>query len=152
MVANYGAGNSKEWVNIFPRYLSGTYTNQFIVMDYKAFTPDQPLPDETLMIVEEVPMTYRIHDISSIVNKQSYWPSFNVAYDPDIYIIANYNATDPHDSYDVSPRANQFRALQKDIHNEEDFKYAITYNKWQTDPLLEGSPKYGISSRYDLSM
>ncbi len=42
-VATRAAGDAKSWHDVFYKYNSGTYNNQWIVTDYKLFTPGQPL-------------------------------------------------------------------------------------------------------------
>lgn len=38
-VANRMASTAAEWHNVFYRHNSGTYNNQWMTFDYKAFTP-----------------------------------------------------------------------------------------------------------------
>lgn len=37
-IANNLASNGEEWTNMFVRHNSGTYNNQYIVVDYKTFS------------------------------------------------------------------------------------------------------------------
>lgn len=47
---------AKEWINIFKRYNSGTYNNQWTVVDYKLFQPGKELPTNGLIwILEQLP-------------------------------------------------------------------------------------------------
>ena len=42
--------------NYFKQHNSGTYNNQYMLLDYKLFKPNEPLPDsDLLVIVEQIP-------------------------------------------------------------------------------------------------
>ena len=65
------ASSGKEWSNLVARHNSGTYSeptflfdsfptqhnkdNQYMVIDYKLFRPKEPLPDNLLWVVEQIP-------------------------------------------------------------------------------------------------
>jgi len=53
MVANRLSTTGKEWVEIFAKYNSGTYNNQFQILDLKMIDPDnKTIEDGTLYIIE----------------------------------------------------------------------------------------------------
>ena len=54
-LANLLAHNAPEWAAIFAEDNSGTYNNQYPVIDVKAFVPGKALPPNLLWIVEQVP-------------------------------------------------------------------------------------------------
>eukprot|EP01102_Stenamoeba_stenopodia_P010535 TRINITY_DN3186_c0_g1_i1.p1 TRINITY_DN3186_c0_g1~~TRINITY_DN3186_c0_g1_i1.p1 ORF type:complete len:467 (+),score=75.15 TRINITY_DN3186_c0_g1_i1:51-1403(+) len=91
VVANRLAWNGSDWINIFTKYNSGTYNNQMIIVDYKKFTPNETLPAGTVMIVEQMPGDYYMADVSSIVNEQKYWPSYNRPYFPEVFEALGYS-------------------------------------------------------------
>ena len=45
---------------------SGTYNNQWIVVDYKLFTPGAPLPDNVLWIGEQLPDQFPMADMTPV--------------------------------------------------------------------------------------
>ncbi len=49
------ANSGKEWYEIFAKYNSGTYNNQYMIVDYKLFKPFNALQANTLWIVEQMP-------------------------------------------------------------------------------------------------
>jgi hypothetical protein len=55
IVANRLAHTGQEWTDLFARYNSGTYNNQFMVVDYKRFTPGTAPLAGTLWIIEQIP-------------------------------------------------------------------------------------------------
>eukprot|EP00729_Bicosta_minor_P011971 gene11971-23531_t len=54
-VASAMASTGKEWWEAFKTHASGTYVNQYMVTDFKLFTPGKALQPGTLWVVEEIP-------------------------------------------------------------------------------------------------
>lgn len=58
MAANRLATSGRIWSKIFALYNSGTYNNQWMVVDYTKFkkgTLPQNLPDNVLWVLEQIP-------------------------------------------------------------------------------------------------
>ena len=57
MVANRLAISGKQWVKLFAKRNSGTYNNQWMVLDYNRFTPGQDISDVKglLWVLEQLP-------------------------------------------------------------------------------------------------
>lgn len=94
----------EEWINIFKQFNSGTYNNQWLVVNYNLFTPGQPLPDGVLHIAEQIPTRVEHEDVThylrlgytffcltfnfvmcTSLNKSRYWPSYNIPYFESIF-------------------------------------------------------------------
>ena len=60
VLANRLATSGKEWTDIFGQYKSGTYNNQWMVVDYKLFKKgEMNLSDNLLWVSEQLPwVTY----------------------------------------------------------------------------------------------
>ncbi len=58
------AGSGEEWIDIFKQYNSGTYNNQWIIVNYARFTPGEPLPDGVLHVVEQIPTRVEFEDVT----------------------------------------------------------------------------------------
>jgi len=54
-MANHAANSGKEWYEIFSKFNSGTYNNQYMILDYKLFEPYNALKNNTLWIIEQIP-------------------------------------------------------------------------------------------------
>lgn len=55
-VANELAMDGVGWCKIFSRYNSGTYNNQWVIVDYKRFRPKAELPFFGLLyVLEQLP-------------------------------------------------------------------------------------------------
>ncbi|XP_049269937.1 putative phospholipase B-like 2 [Rhipicephalus sanguineus] len=69
MVASRLATSGSQWAAVFSRFNSGTYNNQWMVLDYKLFMPGQSIQPGTLWLVEQLPYNHRIHRVA-----QQAWP------------------------------------------------------------------------------
>ena len=79
LVANRMSDNSPAWHDIFYRFNSGTYSNQWMTLDYKLFTPGKPLIQNTFVVSEQLPGHYWVED-QTMTLQRSYWPSYNKIY------------------------------------------------------------------------
>ena len=67
LAATRFAYSSKEWINIFKTYSSGTYSSQWMLIDYNKFKSIQGSKKkvkELLYVVEQNPKHLIYHDIS----------------------------------------------------------------------------------------
>ncbi|KAL6068912.1 Phospholipase B-like [Balamuthia mandrillaris] len=164
MVANLLARNGTEWTDIFALHNSGTYNNQWMIVDYNLFAKVQQqqssLLPNTLRILEQIPGKTVSSDVTDVLVRQGYWPSYNVPYTPYIYNISGWPQMkakygDSY-SYERCPRANIFRRNVTQLPNEASWNglkavgELLQYNNWQEDPLSLKRPNLAISSRYDL--
>jgi hypothetical protein len=153
LVANRMAHSGMEWSKIYSMHNSGTYNNQWIVVDMKNFKPYSKVDFGTLTILEQIPGHTEYADQSAILEK-GYWASYNVPFYPYIFKISGYTEMSKRQpimlSYDTCCRANIFRRDQGNVKDESSFKHLMRYNDWQHDPYSQGNPGYSISSRFDL--
>jgi len=155
IVSNRMSDNGSFWVNVFGKFNSGTYNNQWQVTDTKLFTPGKPFVPGTLYILEQIPGYVESMDATSFLTKDGFFPSYNIPYFPFIYNISGYPAQyalhgDAY-SYSACPRANIFRRDAGKVVTYQDMQNIMRYNEYQTDPLSLGDPCNGISARCDLN-
>ncbi|XP_074258293.1 putative phospholipase B-like 2 isoform X2 [Saimiri boliviensis] len=81
IVANRLASDGATWADIFKRFNSGTYNNQWMIVDYKAFVPGGPSPgSRVLTILEQIPGMVVVADKTSELYQKTYWASYNIPY------------------------------------------------------------------------
>lgn len=146
MVANRLARDGKSWAAAFARENSGTYNNEFHVVDYKAFAgasrPGQ-VPAGTLTIVDQMPgpLNVEVADRSAWLEEHGYWASYNRPGLPATYARANYSALvaaeGDHFSWEKTSRAQLFRALQANATDEMGLRSVMRHNRFDAggDPL-----------------
>ncbi|KAK7480063.1 hypothetical protein BaRGS_00028700 [Batillaria attramentaria] len=84
-VANRLADHGDTWCQAFASNNSGTYNNQWMVVDYKQYDEHfhQILPG-FLTVLEQIPGTVRYEDVTDVLLNTSYWASYNLPYFSDI--------------------------------------------------------------------
>ena len=161
-VANRLAKSGKEWARYFAKHNSGTYNNQWMIVDYKKFTPFSPtLSDGLLTVAEQMPGLVLAADVTDVLRKQSYWGSYNIPYFSEIYKKAKYqsqvNQYGNWFSYDKTPRALIFRRDHHKVVDIYSLGTLMRYNDYKHDSyaVCNCTPPYsaenGIAARSDLN-
>ncbi|XP_043924205.1 putative phospholipase B-like 2 [Protopterus annectens] len=162
MVANRLASTGSEWASVFKRFNSGTYNNQWMIVDYKYFSPGKPVKRNLFTVLEQIPGFIVSDDKTEELFQKGYWASYNIAYFEDIF-----NASGMPDlvkkygdwfTIDKNPRAQIFRRNQTQITDIESMIKLMRYNNFKNDPLSKCQgcdPPYNgenaISARSDLN-
>uniref|UniRef100_A0A7N5P4L6 Phospholipase B-like n=1 Tax=Ailuropoda melanoleuca TaxID=9646 RepID=A0A7N5P4L6_AILME len=139
VVANRLALDGDAWADIFKRFNSGTYNNQWMIVDYKAFVPGGPSPgNRVLTILEQIPYFENVFNASGLQA-----------------LVAQYG---DWFSYDGSPRAQIFRRNQSLVHDLDSMLRLMRYNDFLHDPLSlckacnpQANAENAISARSDLN-
>ncbi|XP_037078571.1 LOW QUALITY PROTEIN: putative phospholipase B-like 2, partial [Pollicipes pollicipes] len=162
-VANNLATDGQEWTSTFSRYNSGTYNNQWMVVDYKRFKRgDTSLRPGVLWVLEQIPGHIMADDVTHVLQRQQqYWPSYNSPLLPrhlqhvcNPALVAKFG---DWFSYERTPRALIFRRDQAAVTDVGGMMRLMRYNDFKHDPLsaCDCQPPYsaenGISARCDLN-
>jgi len=152
-LANALASTGQEWANYVSQHNSGTYNNQYMVINYNNWIPGRPLQDGLLWVVEQIPGYIHSGDQTTILGF-GYWPSYNVPFYSDIYELSGYPdvvkvfGTDY--SYDLAPRAKIFRRDETKVTDLQSLRDLMRYNDYLNDDYANGDPWAAICSRGDL--
>eukprot|EP01133_Synstelium_polycarpum_P006702 gene6702-7795_t len=152
IIANRMASNGLQWCNIFSLQNSGTYNNQWIVVDYNKFEANVAARDGLVYVLEQLPGYIEFDDVTPIV-RAGYWPSYNVPFFENVYNMSGFNETSQYGtwfSYELAPRATIFRRDANSISSFTEFQAEMRYNNWEHDPLALGNSGNQVSSRFDL--
>lgn len=157
IVANRLSTTALEWVNIIKVYNSGTYNNQYQVLDLKLIDTDKKrISPGAFYILEQIPGYTEQYDMTDHL-KKGYWPSYNVPYSPEIRKRSGFNDyLDKHPEnrdryeYNTCSRGNIFRRDQHKVINVDSYKNMMTYNDYKNDPLSKSNPGLTIAARRDL--
>ena len=166
LVANRLASSAKEWTDLFQQYNSGTYNNQWMVVDYNLVEKVQTvrahsaatvasLPNNTLRIIEQVPGLALAKDVTCYLRERGFWSSYNIPFQEEIYSVSGYpSMVEKYGfpfNYSGCPRAEIFKRDAPAVETLEDMKHIMRYNDYLNDPLSRGNPAYAICSRVDLA-
>nr|XP_033813351.1 putative phospholipase B-like 2 [Geotrypetes seraphini] len=162
VVANRLAKGGAEWASIFKKFNSGTYNNQWMIVDYNYFHPGVRVQQNLLTVLEQIPGLVVVADKSEELFQQGYWASYNIPYFEDIFtasgmtdLVKQYGDWFTHDK---SPRAQIFRRNQTLVRDMESMVRLMRFNNYLSDPLSKcedcNPPQNGensISARSDLN-
>lgn len=165
-VANRLATSGPEWAEIFSAYNSGTYNNEWLLFDYKLFTPRAPLRPGTLTILEQIPGLVQHVDATSDLAGKGFVASYNTvrsALFPEVWQRGGFAAAaaagGPWYGFDTTARALIFARNASHVHGDASFGALLRYNDFLHDPIAKqgcsGSPpssaENAISARDDLN-
>ncbi|KAM8817028.1 putative phospholipase B-like 2 [Rhynchonycteris naso] len=163
LVANRLAPDGDTWAQIFEKFNSGTYNNQWMIVDYKAFVPGGPSPGgKVLTVLEQIPGMVVVADKTSELYQKTYWASYNIPSFESVFnasgmqaLVAQYG---DWFSYDKSPRAQIFQRNQSLVHDVDSMIQLMRYNDFLHDPLSlckacnpQPNGENAISARSDLN-
>ncbi|XP_030225757.1 putative phospholipase B-like 2 [Gadus morhua] len=163
IVANRLAASGQQWAQVFSQHNSGTYNNQWMIVDYNQFIPGLPvLKEGVLTVLEQIPGLVMYGDKTHELREKGYWASFNIPYYPEIFNASGCNELvekfGPWFSLDQSPRAQIFRRNQTAITDLDSMVRLMRYNNYREDPLSQcdacrphANGENAISARSDLN-
>jgi len=161
MAANRLASDGEEWVGIASQFNSGTYNNQWMVIDYNKIGP-QGLEEGAFWVMEQLPGRTWAEDQTQVLQSEGYWGSYNRAFYPEAFQLSGATdmVTEHGDwfSYGETPRAKIFARDQGNVKDEPSMIKLMRYNDFQNDPLgvVPGCPKpipaASIANRCDLTL
>ncbi|XP_061893450.1 phospholipase B-like 1 isoform X2 [Entelurus aequoreus] len=147
------AHTGEEWASIFSKYNSGTYNNQYMVLDRSKVKLGHSISDGALTVVEQIPGLVEYSDQTQAL-RLGYWPSYNVPFHQNIYRLSGYQLMWQHYgqdfSYDLCPRAKIFRRDQAHVKDLDSLKHIMRFNDYKKDPYSQGNPCKSICCRNDL--
>lgn len=152
MVANRLARDGKSWAKTFEKFNSGTYNNQFIVVDYKRFKPGSAKKMKNLLwIIEQMPGSMVYDDMSTTLITNGYWGSYNIPYFQKTYHIAGYpelvHKYGDFYIHELNPRAKLFRRKYMEAYDHKSLLQLLRYNNYTLDPesKCNCTPPYSAS-------
>ncbi len=154
MISTRTATSAEDWARKIAVQNSGTYNNQYVILDLKKFTPGQDLQPGTLWIAEQFPGIVKSRDVTDIL-AFGYYPSYNIPQDRELFWLAGYGEAVAQfgpemNDYETCVRAQIFRRDQGLVSDLSSFQHLLRYNDYEQDPISQGNPVYAIAARGDL--
>ncbi|KAG8348299.1 putative lysosomal/endosomal membrane protein [Trypanosoma vivax] len=148
MIANVIAKDAPSWVGNFSRENSGTYNNQWMVLDMgkvnQGVIANRTLPADTFWVAEQLPgkespLGVTAQDMTAHLNNKTYWASYNIPFFPNVYnlsgTLSQKNKFGDFFSYENYSRALIFARDQGNVTDLEGVKRLIRYNNFKVDPF-----------------
>jgi hypothetical protein len=153
ITSNQIATSGAHWAETFSRYQSGTYTNQWMVLDLKLFAPGSPPQKGFFTVLEEVPGLVHVEDQTATLIAEGYWGSYNIPVYADISEAAGYAALcakSTSECHDTCPRALIFKQYQSQITDVAGGEWMLSYNGFKNDSASQNDSCNAIACRGDL--
>ena len=83
-VSNRLSSTGAEWASSFARLNSGTYNNEWLIIDYDRFVDGKPGPG-TVTVVDQIPGFVSSEDVTYMLLQHSYFASYNIPWDAFIF-------------------------------------------------------------------
>lgn len=144
LVANALATSAPRWAETFSKSPSGTYNNQWMVLDVQKFNPGTKPPADTFWVLEEVPGRIKSKDSTDDLTKDGYWGSYNV-----LKFDSTREVSGEEESYTECVRARLAKAMQSHITSLEKMQHFIGWNDYQHSEI-SADPMDAIMARGDL--
>jgi len=167
IVASVMAKTGSDWLSVFSKENSGTYNNQWILVNYGAFDDwktearvhDADIsPKDILWIIEQAPGLVVGQDMTDHLFETGFWASYNRPYYAVIANVSGYTAASKlhGEWYEHAkcPRARIFDAVQSSALDVDSMRSIMSLNMWN---VMNASylhthecPKNQIAGRYDI--
>jgi len=153
-LANQKSEKSSDWGAWLNQSNSGTYNNQYMILDLNKIKLNESIEDGALSVVEQIPGLVEWADQTHKL-RLGYWPSYNVPYYETVYNRSGYpgivqtKGTDF--SHQLAPRAKIFRRDAAKVTDMDSMKHIMRYNDYKNDPYSEGDACNQVCCRGDLS-
>lgn len=163
MAANRLSSSAEEWVRSMADSATGTYSSQWMVLDYKKFKQGEELPDGAFYVLEQAPATSHYEDMSGWLREKKYWASYDRAFFDDVRATTGDDAMLAREgrrpeaelfSKDHTPRAQIVSQTENSINSLAAMRDEMTRNKGSNEPVDQPAlqvPSYTISARSDLA-
>jgi hypothetical protein len=110
-----------------------------MIVDYKLFNAGQPLQQGLFTVLEQMPGNIVWQDQTNWLVEKGYWASYNRPFYPAIWTISNQDELvhkhGDHYRWNMTSRAQIFRALQSGVKTGEDYGRIIRHNDFMHDDV-----------------
>jgi Phospholipase B len=146
-VANLAYDTQTTWMNYFFSYRSGTYNNQWLVIDFNQYLANKnnltAASNIIWMIEEFYKMTSALDVTQTMLIPDGYVASYNTPFNP---MIEAYSGTKTGDTYDTAPRFFLFERYAPFIQNIQNFQTVMRMNNYSDFHNFDEA----IAARFDL--
>lgn len=161
MAANRLATGAYDWGQKMADSATGTYSSQWMIVDYNKFKSGEPLQDGGFVVLEQAPVNNHLEDMTSWLNEKGYWASYDRAFFDDIRSHTGdnsmvYSEPKPNSflyTKDETPRAQIIRRSVHDVTNLDEFRAEMSENHGTSEAVDQAQlrvPRFAVSARDDL--
>jgi len=141
IVANRLSKGGEDWVNTFFNNNDGTYSNQWMIVNYNQFKPHSPPREGTLIVAEQMITDFEWQDMTDTLIRDTYWASYNNVFFPRLRTLSKEEGMGMEFpqlfSWNASSRAQIFHRDQGNVTDMHSMIRMMRYNDFKNDPLSE---------------
>jgi Phospholipase B len=113
-----------------------TDNNEWLIVDYKLFTPGEDPPANTVWLLDQVPGYVQSGDVTAVMLGQGgYMPSYNIAYFPFIFNVSGgpeaVEEYGPWFAYATTPRAEIYARDHHKVVDLQSMQAMMRYNDFK---------------------
>jgi len=161
MAANRLAKGAQDWGQKMYDSATGTYSSQWLIVDYTKFKSGEPLQDGGFVVLEQAPGIGHLEDMTSWLNEKGYWASYDRAFFDDVRGRTGDNSmvnTEPKPNSflytkDDTPRAQIIRRNIHDVVSLDSMRAEMSSNHGNSESVDQAQlrvPRFAVSARDDL--
>jgi len=161
MAANRLAKGAYDWGQKMSDSATGTYSSQWMILDYNKFKSGEPVQDGGFVVLEQAPTNSHLEDMTSWLNDKGYWASYDRAFFDDIRSRTGDNSmanSEPKPNSflytkDETPRAQIIRRTIHDVTTLDTFRAEMSENHGNSEAVDQAQlrvPRFAVSARDDL--
>ncbi|CAK8997095.1 unnamed protein product [Durusdinium trenchii] len=155
MATNRVAKTGTQWTSMLASESLGTGNSQWLVVDYNRFTPNQPLQDNALRLLEQLPGFAHQADVTAELSSRGAWGSFNRPFFQDVRRMSGHEQAEAtwgkFYSFAESPRAQLLQRLGASVGDLSGMRSTMTRNSPEDlTPGQPSGPGHAIMARLDL--
>jgi hypothetical protein len=158
-------GDGQSWTEQFARKNSGTYNNEYVVVDTKKWVAGQPVQRDLVWMIEQMPGFTKSRDVSEEFARKTYFEGISTPRFPEIWNLSDYPGEmmrfpEKADfwSFDGQIREKLIVRDAPTIGTDERFKEFMQYNDYLHADLMiipgtvppQREPAQGMLAKYDL--
>lgn len=157
LLSTWDSSSGQEWTQIFRKHNSGTYNNQYVIVDSKRFQKNHKPSKDLIWVLEQIPGLIISKDSTDFLVNRGFYPSFNCPSFIEIFnlsglpqLISSWGDDGNYWDYNTSSRYRILSREAPSLQNFDQFKKLMRYNNYKKDSYSHGDPGQMILSRYDL--
>ena len=155
LLSTFCAVNGSHFTEFFLKHNSGTYNNDYYIIDMNKFERGVKPSKDLVWLVEQIPSTkqYRL-DMTDYLVHNGFISSFNCPFLDEVFNLLKYpdHSHEPifYYNYTKNPRYQISARDAPGIKTYEKFLKFMRFNDYKRDPYSGGNPGLAISARFDL--
>lgn len=155
LTAMFCAKGGRDWIDIFMLHNSGTYNNDYYIIDIEKLAPGEQPKSDLVWLVEQTPTDNKYYyDMTENLTTNGYLESFNVPRTKEIYDLMDYASHQDNALFIEFTKNPRYLIAERElpkVQNFDQFKALGRFNQYLHDEYSHGDPLASLAARNDLN-